>query len=229
MPKTRLRRSRVVLRGFLAWACLAFWGTLASAETCPDFYRFVDFGLTDSDGVVYRGGIVLRAEGFDGAPLLVTQRTVCRDVRDLAVDGRGNPIPVVTAINYDPAAAGIALRTFGVVLVDDTALAADQNAAAHLAKLGDRDVTLTRGPDFLCATVQGRLSCQVQSPFSGTAPLVIYCDAAQCTMPVMAINTTLAARAVWASRGDDPAAIGAQASRKAQDIHDFLVPLSAAF
>jgi hypothetical protein len=206
-----------------------FCAGFASAQSCPAFYRFVDFGLTGSDGVVYRGGTVLRAESFEGTPLLVTDRTLCRDVRDVAVDGRGNPIPVVTAVSYDPVAAGIDLRELRVAIFDDMAVAADENAQAHLAKLVAPAVTLTRGADFLCATLQGRLSCQVQSPFSNTAPLVVYCDAGECRMPVMAMNDALAVSAVWAIDATDPALIGAQTSRKAQDIHDFLVPLSAAF
>lgn len=206
-----------------------FCGSVASAQSCPEFYRFVDFGLTGSDGVTYRGGTVLRAESFDGAPLLLTEQTVCRDVRDLAVDGRGNPIPVVMGVSYDPAAAGVAVAELGVALMGDSSVAADGNAAAHLAKLGDVDVVLTRGDDFLCAELQGRLSCQVQPPFSNTLPVVIYCHGGLCLMPVMAINATLAVRASWSSDVADPAAIGAQASQKAQDIHDFLVPLSAAF
>ena len=182
-----------------------------------------------SDGVTYRGGTVLRAESFDGAPLLLTEQTVCRDVRDLAVDGRGNPIPVVMGVSYDPAEAGVDVAELGVALMGDSSVAADASAAAHLAKLGAVDVVLTRGDDFLCAELQGRLSCQVQSPFENTLPVVVYCNEGLCLMPMMAINATLAVRASWSNDVADPAAIGAQASQKAQDIHDFLVPLSAAF
>ncbi|WP_342070711.1 hypothetical protein [Yoonia algicola] len=210
-------------------ALLAFCASVASAQSCPAFYRFVDFGLMGSDGAVYRGGTVLRAESLEGAPLLMTERTLCRDVRDVAVDGRGNPIPVVTAVRYDPAAAGLDLRALGVAIYEDTAVVADENAQAHLAKLDDPDVTLTRGTDFLCASLQGRLSCQVQSPFANAAPLVVYCDAGGCRMPVMAINNALAVSADWATDASDPALIGAQTSRTAKDIYDFLVPLSAAF
>ena len=206
-----------------------FCASVASAQSCPDFYRFVDFGLTGSDGVTYRGGVVLRAEGFDGAPLLLTDQTVCRDVRDLAVDGRGNPIPVVTAIRYDPQAAGVDVVELGVALFEDTAAAAHENAAAHMLKLSDPDVILTRGDDFLCAAVQGRLSCQVQPPFPNQAPVVAYCAAGLCRMPVMAINNDLAVSAVWTGDVADPAAIGADASQTVRQIHDFLVPLSAAF
>jgi len=38
--------------------------TSSNAQTCPDYYRFVDFGLEDDSGVMYRGGTLLRAEGF---------------------------------------------------------------------------------------------------------------------------------------------------------------------
>ena len=51
-------------------------------------------------------------------------------------------------------------------------------------------------------------------------------------MPVLAIDENLAVRAVWASGEgflNDPQAVGADMSERIQQIHDFLVPLSAAF
>ncbi|HEV8033216.1 hypothetical protein [Yoonia sp.] len=218
------------MRGILVLLVLLLGSSAASAQTCPDFYRFVDFGLTGGDGVTYRGGIVLRAEGFDGAPLLLTAQTLCRDVRDLAVDGRGNPIPVVAAVTYDPAAAGIALRDLRVALWPDALAEAQEAAAAHLAAVHNPNMTVARGEDYLCALAPtGAVSCQVQPPFPNQAPVVAYCDAGLCRMPVMAINATLAVGAAWSSDVADPAAIGAQVAQKVRQIHDFLVPLSAAF
>lgn len=218
------------MRGILVLLMILLGSSAASAQSCPDFYRFVDFGLTGGDGVTYRGGIVLRAEGFDGAPLLLTAQTICRDVPDLAVDGRGNPIPVVSAVTYDPAAAGVALRDLRVALWPDAFAEAQEVAATHLAAVSHPNMTVTRGEDYLCARAPtGAVSCQVQPPFPSQAPVVAYCGAGLCRMPVMAINGTLAVSAAWASDVADPAAIGAQVSQKARQIHDFLVPLSAAF
>ena len=72
------------MRICVASLALLFCASVASAQSCSDFYRFVDFGLTGSEGATYRGGVVLRAEGFDGAPLLLTDQTVCCNLRDLA-------------------------------------------------------------------------------------------------------------------------------------------------
>ena len=222
------------MQRFLAMLALVLCASQATAQSCPDFFRFVDFGLKASDGVTYRGGTVLRAESFGGAPLLIRDQTVCLQAQDVAIDGRGNPIPIVTGVTYDPAQTGIALLELHVAAIGDTAAAAAQNAAAHLATLGSGDVSVTRGPDFLCAmsNAASGISCQLQSPFPGPAAPVVYCDASVCTMPVMAISERLSVRAVWSNSSAlmrDPNVLGRSISAKIQQIHGFLVPLSAAF
>jgi len=222
------------MRRLLATLALVLCASQAGAQSCPDFFRFVDFGLEASDGVTYRGGIVLRAESFSGAPLLIRDQTVCLQAQDVAIDGRGNPIPLVTSVTYDPAQTGLSVLELQVWATGDTTAAAAQSAGAHLAALDSGDVRVTRGADFLCVmsdTTSG-ISCQLQSPFPGPAALVAYCDASVCTMPVMAISKKLSVRAVWSNSGalaGDPDALGRSLSAKIQQIHGFLVPLSAAF
>ena len=75
---------------------------VANAGNCPDFFRFVDFGQTDKNGVVYRGGSFLRAENFDGTALLDIKRTECREVIETNTDGRGYPIPCLLYTSPSP-------------------------------------------------------------------------------------------------------------------------------
>ena len=204
----------------------------SSAENCPAFFRFVDFGLQGTDGTIYRGGPTLRAEGLNGQPLLLRERTTCLNVREIAKDGHGNPIPVVTSISYDPDTTEIDLNELRVVSVDDTNDAATQNAHLHRARVSAADTELTRGPNFLCARPNGSqtLSCQLESPYPGNIALVIYCDTLECRMPVLAISDKLHVSAVWPTDAaflDTPNTAGTELSDKVQKIRDFLVPLSA--
>lgn len=214
---------------------LLFFAALAGplqAQTCPDFFRFVDFGLIDGDGNTYRGGPVFRAEGFDETPLLLRDQTECTDVRDVLKDGRGNPIPVATRITYDPAQTGLALQGLHVSAVGDTAQTAAENASAHLALLAQPGSTTARGDSFLCAQNPDAdtISCQLASPYPGNTPLVVYCNATSCDMPVMAINDRLMVSAAWSRPGapsTDLIRIGADMSDRVRQIHAFLTPISS--
>ena len=217
----------------------------ASAETCPDFFRFVDFGQKGNDGVLYRGGSVFRAEGFTGDRLLKPGSTECLPVEDTAKDGFGNPVPVVAGIHYQPEKTAINLTALQVLTVDNATTAAEENAERHRARLEQADAVVTRGADFLCAAVKsndekpddnnqsddepGSLSCQVVSPYAGNIALVMYCDTSLCTMPVMAINEQIVVKASWMrdsdSVGDDRE--GSEIADIARKIHDFLSPLSS--
>lgn len=205
----------------------------ASAQSCPDFFRFVDFGLEGPDGVTYRGGPVLRAEGFSGSPLLLRELTTCVDVPQMASDGHGNPIPVVESIVYDPLKTGIALTNLRVAITQDAAASADASAVTHRARLDQSGARTTRSDRFLCVAPReggAGLSCQVQSPFGGTAALVIYCDQMTCTMPVMAMNEQIFASATWAVAPaffDDAQAAGADILATVEQIHAFLAPISS--
>jgi len=211
---------------------ILLFASQSSAEICPAFFRFVDFGLQGTDGTIYRGGPTLRAEGLNGQPLLLRERTTCLNVREIAKDGHGNPIPVVTSINYDPETTDIGLNELRVVSVDDTGHVAEQNAHLHRIRVSAADTELTRGPNFLCARPAGSqtLSCQLESPYPGNIALVIYCDAVACRMPIMAISDKLHVSAVWPTDAaflENPNAAGADMSDKVRKIRDFLVPLSA--
>ena len=221
-----------MLRAF-AFICFILFASQASAQNCPDFYRFVDFGLKDKSGKIYRGGTVFRAENFDGEDLLLTDNTDCISVQEISKDGHGNPIPVVKSIAYNPQKANISLEEFNILAVDDTKTTAEKNASDHIAILERNDTTTTQGENFLCAMTakKDNLSCQLVSPYSGNIPLVIYCNTTQCKMPILAINKQLQASASWKIKQEffnNPKIVATKMANKVQQIHDFLKPLSAA-
>jgi len=204
----------------------------ARAENCPDFFRFVDFGREAPGGEIHRGGPTFRAESFGGEALLIRDRTTCRRVRDLASDGRGNPIPVVASVDYDPEKTGIGLNELRLTGVEDVASETERNAAGHREKL-DRPIAVTsRGSNFLCASVEGSgtVSCQLISPFGGNLALVVYCSPVECEMPVLAVKPHVIASAKWRPSHvslSDHEALARQITDKVQQIHDFLAPLSS--
>lgn len=210
----------------------AFFAHPASAQDCPAFYRFVDFGLADQTGTLYRGGPTLRAEDFNGEPLLVSAQTTCLPINDVAKDGHGNPIPVVSQIYYDPLHVGAEINELTVSRSDDIETAISQNAAAHKANLANADAAIMRGQDFLCVTgaTPDALSCQLVSPFKNTLDLVVYCDGQQCSAPLIAATEHLAISALWktdVSINNDTAEAGSAMVQTIRKIHDFLKPLSA--
>jgi hypothetical protein len=219
---------RILLTCFL----LLGFNIHASAGDCPGFFRFVDFGLTAPDGSVNRGGPTYRAEGFDGQALLIRDLTVCRAVRDLAVDGRGNPIPVVTSTSYNPEKTGIDLEDLRLVAVDDAASETERNAAGHRARLERPDAVITQGSNHLCASLgaSGTTSCQLVSPFGGNDALVVYCDAGACRMPALAVREQIIAAASWRPSPaalSDPEVLASEIAGRVRQIHDFLAPLSS--
>lgn len=203
----------------------------ASAEGCPDFFRFVDFGLETPDGAL-RGGPTYRAEGFDGRALLIRELTVCSDVRDLASDGHGNPIPIVTSINYDPDITGLDLKELRLTVSEDITSEAEQNAAEHRTNLASQSAIIMRGSHYLCASLEipDGISCQFISPVGGNIALVVYCDPFECRIPMLALNEKVSAVVTWlpseASQMDHETAI-LEMAEKVQQAHDFLAPLSS--
>jgi hypothetical protein len=215
--------------------CILVFGILAGplrAQDCPDFFRFVDFGQLDRNSETHRGGTVFRAEGFEGEALLRAGETVCLSVSELAKDGRGNPVPVVSLIGYDTVKTNIDLQSLYISRVSDPADAAVENARAHLALLDQSGTIVQQGSNFLCANQldTSTASCQIASPFGDNLPLVVYCDAAACNMAVMALNDHLIARAVWTTTDTDFAdleLVAAGILSRVQTIHAFLSPLSS--
>ena len=204
----------------------------ASAQSCPEFFRFVDFGLKANDGIIYRGGPIFRAESLEGQPLLLRERTDCRKVPQIAKDGHGNPIPVVTRVFYNPERTGLALDELRLTTSENVADMAEEQAEAHRMELGKSSIVSTQGADFLCVFSDSTddLSCQLQSPYAGSIPLIVTCDADVCTMPVLAITDQIFASAVWTIEAAilaAPETAGAAISRMIRDIHGFLDPLSS--
>lgn len=220
-----------MLKRFLM--CIAlFLASPASAETCPPFFRFVDFGLIDNSGVLLRGGPLLRGESFDGATLLVLKQTKCKAVRDLARDGHGNPIPVVSDVIYDVEKIGVDLTRLRVSVVEDASIGANKNAELHRERLGRSETVQSQNALCAIATDARELSCQTTSPFKSPAPLVVYCGLELCRIPVLAMDARIVVSAAWATEDgfwDKPKAAGAVISAKIREIHAFLEPLSSGF
>tara|TARA_R110002020_G_scaffold86758_2_gene214201 strand:+ start:5766 stop:6431 length:666 start_codon:yes stop_codon:yes gene_type:complete len=204
----------------------------AQAESCPDFYRFVDFGSEAPDGTIRRGGPTYRAESLGGEALLIRDRTVCRRVADLAVDGRGNPIPVVARIDYDPIKTAIDLTELRLASVEDVVSATERSAARHRDTLDRSDAAINQGSSFLCARLSAAasVSCQLISPFGHNLALVVYCEPIECRMPALAVKAQVIATAAWRPSRElwsDPWALASEIAGKVQQIHDFLAPLSS--
>ena len=219
-----------MLRSFLLGVFLFVAGG-AAAQSCPDFYRFVDFGLKGQDGIIYRGGTLLRAENTNREALLLTERTTCLDVTILAKDGRGNPVPVVSSINYDPAKTGLDLDELQVASEQNVQIVAEGLAEKHrdyVARAGNKRF---QGAQYLCVPVStSEVSCQIVSPFEGTIPLIATCVVGECVLPAFGINAQLMVRASWSvapSMMSDPMRVGEDVSKMVQQIYGFLAPLSA--
>jgi len=209
---------------FLATAIALTLSSPASADTCPDFFRFADFGSPDSDGVLRRGGTILRAFVDGGTPLVRFETAECRDVDILSKDGRGLLIPVVASVDIDVSVATLDLTTLRMFATDDPATTANAAAAQHRRALSLADTIQTRGPNFLCASLPDTpdTSCQILSPYDPAIPLVVYCDAQICTMPALVHGGNVALQATWPRAAISLDALGAEASDQIQTIVDFL-------
>jgi len=144
-------------------------------------------------------------------------------------DGRGNLIPVVRHIEYDPEKTGLGLETLSVGAVDDPVAQAEQWAQAHRARMARPDAEIVRGQSFLCArdTDEGITSCQLVSPYKGKAALVVTCDEASCDLPVLAMNARLVISASWATGAGALEADAEKMLSRVRAIHGFLAPLSS--
>lgn len=201
------------------------------AQSCPAFYRFVDFGIQTDGGEMLRGGRIFRAFDAEGAHLLDLEHTICRDVRDLAKDGRGFAIPVVSRVQYTSSALPdglVALQLFASAQEDTLALA-DKSGAAHRFAVARAGATTTRGEAFLCAHGEDSdsISCQVVSPYGARFAPVVYCNAAQCEVPVMVRDSQLGIRATWnrparASSEQSMDALAGDILQTLQRIHDII-------
>ena len=155
---------------------------------------------------------------------MIPERTICRMVQEVSIDGRALPIPVVSAVDVDPAVAALDVTQLRLAAMDDAAAAAEANAGPHRETLAQTGTIATRGANFLCASAEAStpVSCQVLSPYRNNAPLVIYCDARQCEMPVLVRDDQLSVSATWRRDATDPDAVGLEITDKIQVIYDFL-------
>lgn len=202
--------------------CLALViGQAAHSGECPDFFRFVDFGQQDVNGLA-RGGTLIRIESLDGRPLLKRAETACSPAQFLASDGHGNPIPVVTAVTFDPEKLPFEVTAFGIQRAEDAFALAEESAEAHRAALAQSTIPTTQGTRHLCAGTSDALSCQLVPPFVQDAPLVVYCSGGGCEMPVLAFNDHIVVTATWGLAADTLDAAGDEIARKLEDFTVFL-------
>ena len=219
----RILTTRTLVLPILALPILALLAHPASAEACPPKYRFVDFGMEGPDGVVRRGGTIFRAFNSNGTSLLRPARTICRTVEEMAKDGRGLRIPVVTAIAVDLDVAGIDVTDLRMSVLDDPFAAAEANAALHRDRLHQPNAVITRGPTFLCASVSDddAVSCQMVSPYENNAALVIYCAAETCEIPLLVRDDQLGISALWPRTATTTEGLAGEISQMIQRIYGF--------
>lgn len=216
----------------VATIAFIFIASHANAKNCPDFFRFVDFGIKSNDGDIHPRGVVFRAEGFDGQSLILEDRTQCLTVREISKDGHGNPIPIVKSVEYNPERTGIDLIKLSISVSADLKADAEKNARAHRARLEQNGFIQTRGPNFLCLSENSinSLSCQLTSPYPGNYALVVYCNERECTIPVLAAGKEISVSVAWASSEtfvNNPEAAGTDIYNKVLKIQDFLNPLTS--
>lgn len=197
------------------------FGASAQAQSCPDFFRFVDFGQNDVNGVS-RGGTLIRVESLEGRSLIKRAETACGAAQFLASDGHGNPIPVVTAITFDPEKLSFDVSGLTVRRVEDSFALAEANAQKHRTTVAQSTAAKTQGDNHLCAGAPQTTSCQLVSPLAPQAPLVVYCDAAQCQMPVLVLNDHIVISGSWPRKPNDLDATGRDVAAKLADITAFL-------
>ena len=196
----------------------------AQAESCPSFYRFVDFGLTDRDGIIRRGGPIFRAFDVSGTHLLDPKGTTCRDVDDLAKDGRALDVPIVSALKFDAETANIDFLSLGLDWKDDAVAFSKDSATVHQERLTLLDAIIDKGTNYLCVNpVQSSdISCQIVSRFEGGNAPVIYCDDFQCEMPAMIFDKQIVISANWIRSKNNGLDVIDEIFEKMQEMYDFL-------
>jgi len=193
----------------------------APAEECPDFYRFVEFGLEDRDGMLRPGGTVLRGIDGAGAPILLTSATVCRAAEGLRIDGRGNRIPIVAEVAYDPALLTLEVDALLLSVAEDMLALTENAAAAHRAALAS--ATPVTGAAFLCVDGDVAQSCQVASPYGPDYALVVYCDAQTCEMPALGYDGRISVSARWGREAEALEDLGPEILSRVEEFRMFLV------
>jgi hypothetical protein len=206
---------------------LSLLGGAAAAQSCPGYFRFVDFGISEPSGALIRGGTVFRVE-VDGAIVLKDGSGLCRDVEPVFRDGRNHPIPVVDAFGYIPELVASHLTDMTVTRAwEQPENLAQENARPHRSALDMAGAQIMIGTDFLCVgparTDTRTVSCELVNPFDRTFPLVIYCSAGACQMPVLAVDDTIILGAAWMFPEHAPIeSIGKVASETVRAIHVFI-------
>lgn len=174
----------------------------SSFQNCPDYYRFVDLGLSVAGTTPQPGGPVFRVEE-DGSPLLHWEASVCLDITGVFTDGHTHPIPVVTEFGIRPERIAAHVTEFLVMRVadHDTLELAQEHVRSHRAARAKASQSVTIGENFLCVArgteSTPATSCEVVNPFDPSFPLAVFCEDGSCRSELIAIDEGIVARAQW--------------------------------
>lgn len=197
------------------------------AQSCPEYFRFVDFGLMDADEKLHSGGATFKVKR-EGMPLFENGSVVCRDIAPVFTDGHNQPIPLVTSFKYEPTLVARNLTDLSITratntLVNDVPTVAQRHRKAR-NKAG---VDVMKGSDFLCVTGEAAsprtISCEVVNPFDTTTSFFVACTGKTCAMSGMAIDDAIMVSGGWSSSENaSEKATGEVASEIAGKIHTFI-------
>lgn len=218
--------SQIVKQSLITFWLLLCAGQVAAFD-CPDYYRFVDFGLEDSTGTLNAGGPRVRVEGFDGIGLLKWETATCLDLPFMRRDGFGNIIPVVEGITFDRGVLPVAVFALHLRRQPDIAARAEGSAAPHRTQVAAPQAKVTQGEAFLCVQWgNGRnVSCQFPALDRENLPLIVICGSEVCDLPVLHVGSGLEISATWPAPDDvvaNPQSVAPQLYQRVRDIKAFI-------
>jgi hypothetical protein len=204
----------------------------AQAQNCPEYFRFVDFGVSRADGSIHPGGPTFKVKR-DGKPLFESGSVACRDIVPVFTDGHNQPIPLVTTFSYAPSLVASNMTSLSLTRTPNTS-ATDALVVVqrHRTIRNEADAAIINGADFLCASgapsSAQTISCEVVNPFEATLSFIVSCDGATCAMSAMAIDDAVHISANWSNTAPVSAkTTGEVASEMAAKIHAFIKDKSA--
>ncbi|MEM9129707.1 MAG: hypothetical protein AAGA97_08330 [Pseudomonadota bacterium] len=214
--------SKSILIGFLLGVLSGGAGLAQEPTTeCPSHYRFVDFGQIGQDGILYKGGTLVRVEAISGSFLIDREQTTCVTVPERSTDGHGVTIPVVKSFAFTARKLDLAVDALSLSSVADTKKATEIASEKHRQSLEISGSEIIRGERFLCVRHKDGVSCQLFSPYPGNLALVVYCSARICEIPAMAMDHQIVVSARW-RLDKKPADLGTELLNKVSEIKGFL-------
>ncbi|AXI47702.1 hypothetical protein C1J03_17825 [Sulfitobacter sp. SK012] len=220
-----MKRNALSISVYVLAACL--WINHAQAQSCPEYFRFVDFGAITADGSLLRGGPTFKVKR-DGEPLFESGSVACTDIEPVFTDGHNQPIPLVTALSYSSNLVAPEMTNLNIKRLSATsAKLAQEPLEGHRIARSAAGNSATQGADFLCVHVDlspsQTISCEVVSPFDTTLSFIVACNDTACAMSGMAIEKAVNISAGWTISGTATLEeAGATASDIATKIHAFI-------